>query len=53
LLSSVFQLIILIHVIILNMKIKIVKLVKFLVTSGVITKLFLPVRKGGLIYLKY
>jgi hypothetical protein len=37
--SSVFKLIVLIHVIVLNIKIKIVKLVKFHVTSGVITKL--------------
>jgi hypothetical protein len=36
-----FQLIVLIHVTILNIKIKIVKLVKFHVTSGVVTKLFL------------
>jgi hypothetical protein len=39
LLSSVFQLIVLIHVIVLNIKRKIVKLVKFHVTSGVVTKL--------------
>jgi hypothetical protein len=37
--SLVFQLIVLIHVIVLNVKIKIVKLVKFHVTSGVVTKL--------------
>jgi hypothetical protein len=36
-LSSVFQLVILIHVIILNIKIKIVKLVKFHVISGVVS----------------
>jgi hypothetical protein len=42
LLSTVFQLIILIHVIVLN--IKIVKLVKFHVTSGVVSY------KSGLIY---
>jgi hypothetical protein len=39
--SLVFQLIVLIHVIILNIKIKIVRLVKFHVNSGVVTKLFL------------
>jgi hypothetical protein len=39
-----FQLTVLIHVIILN--IKIIKLVKFHVTSGVVTKLFLSLKKG-------
>jgi hypothetical protein len=39
LLSSVFQLIVLIHVILLNIKIKIVKLVKFHFTSVVVPKL--------------
>jgi hypothetical protein len=43
-LSSVFQLIVLIHVIVLNIKIIIVKLVKFHVTSGVVSY------KSGLIY---
>jgi hypothetical protein len=38
-LSSVFQLIVLIHVIVINIKTNIVKLVKFHVTSGVVTKL--------------
>jgi hypothetical protein len=49
LLSSVFQLIVLIHVIKLNIKIKIVKSVKFHVISGVVSY------KSGLIYkiLKY
>jgi hypothetical protein len=53
--THVIQLIVLIHVIILNIKNKrfIIKLVKFHVTSGVVTKLFLLVKKGGLIYLKY
>jgi hypothetical protein len=46
--SSVFQLIVLINVIILNIKINIVKLVKFHVTSGVVTKLFLWVKKAVL-----
>jgi hypothetical protein len=44
LLSSVFQLIVLIHVTVLNIKIKIVKLVKFHVISGVVSY------KSGLIY---
>jgi hypothetical protein len=34
-----FQLIVIIHDIVLNIKIKILKLVKFHVTSGVVTKL--------------
>jgi hypothetical protein len=34
-----FQLIVLIHVIVLNIKIKIVKLTNFHITSGVVTKL--------------
>jgi hypothetical protein len=38
-LSSVFQLVVLLHVIVLNIKIKIVKSVKFHVISGVVTKL--------------
>jgi hypothetical protein len=42
--SSAFQLIVIIHVIVLNIKIKIVKLVKFKVTSGVVSY------KSGLIY---
>jgi hypothetical protein len=46
-----FSTYVLIHVIVLN--IKIVKLVKFNVTSGVVTKLFLSVKRGCLIYLKY
>jgi hypothetical protein len=37
--SLIFQLIVLIHVIVLNIKIKMVKLIKFHVTSGVVTKL--------------
>jgi hypothetical protein len=47
--TSVLQLVVLIHVIKLNMKIKIVKSVKFHVTSGVVSY------KRGLIYktLKY
>jgi hypothetical protein len=45
--SSVFQLVVLIHVIILNIKIKIVKVVKFHVISGVVSY------KGGLIGAKY
>jgi hypothetical protein len=36
---TVFQLIVLIHVIVLHIKIQIVKLVKFHVTGGVVTKL--------------
>jgi hypothetical protein len=50
-----FQLIVPIHVIILNIKNKrfIIKLVKFHATSGVVTTLYLLVKKGGLIYLKY
>jgi hypothetical protein len=50
-----FQLIILMRLIILNIKnIRfIIKLVKFHITSGVVTKLFLSVKKGGLIHLKY
>jgi hypothetical protein len=43
-LSSGFQLILLIHVIVLNVKIKIAKSVKFYVTSGVVSY------KSGLIY---
>jgi hypothetical protein len=52
--SSVLQLIVLIHVIVLNIniKMKIVKLVKFLVTSDDVTKLFLSVKKAVL-YIKY
>jgi hypothetical protein len=52
--SLVFQLIVLIHVIILNIKNKkfIIKLVKFHVTSGVVTKLFLSFKKA-VFYLKY
>jgi hypothetical protein len=42
--SSVFQLIVLIYVIVLNIKTKIVKLVKFHVISGVVSY------KSGLIY---
>jgi hypothetical protein len=37
--SSIYQLIVIIHVIVLNIKIRIVKLVKFDVTSDVVTKL--------------
>jgi hypothetical protein len=46
LLSSVFQLIVLIHVIVLNIKIKTAKLVKFHVTSGAYEQRILQQGRG-------